>query len=75
MKIKNPLFYKVISIVNLFKKIKKFFINNNFSFSRGSNSHFLIDIGKSGVIIKNENLYESILKNELKKFGSPSLPV
>ncbi len=56
------------------QKAELFAKKNNFGVSGGSDAHFANEIGNAGVIIENDNIRESILKNDLKVYGKRSTP-
>ncbi|MGZ7134652.1 MAG: PHP domain-containing protein [Methanobacterium sp.] len=77
--------YKLINSIEIFNsrcvkneynlKAKLFARENNYGVTGGSDAHFANEIGNAGVIIKNDDIRESILKNDLKVYGRRSTPL
>lgn len=77
--------YKLVNNIEIFnsrcvkdqfnQKALSFAKKNNFGVTGGSDAHFANEIGNAGVIIENDDIKKSILKNDLQVFGKRSTPL
>jgi predicted metal-dependent phosphoesterase TrpH len=77
--------YKLVNNIEIFnsrcvenkynQKAEIFARENNLGVTGGSDAHFANEIGNAGVIIKNNDIRKSILKNDLQVYGKISTPL
>lgn len=77
--------YKLVNSIEIFNsrcvenkynhKAELFAIENNLGTTGGSDAHFAYEIGNAGVIIKNNDMKKSILKNDLQVYGKQTTPL
>lgn len=77
--------YKLVNNIEIFnsrcienkynQKAELFARENCYGVIAGSDAHFANEIGNAGVIIENDNIKKSILKNDLKVYGKRSNPL
>ncbi len=77
--------YKLINSIEIFnsrcvenkynQRAKLFASENEYGVTGGSDAHFANEIGNAGVIIENDHIKKSILKNDLEVFGKKSTPL
>jgi len=77
--------YKLVNSIEIFnsrcvenkynQKAGRFAKENNYGMTGGSDAHFANEIGNAGVIIKNDDIKKSILKNDLQVYGKRSTPL
>ena len=77
--------YKLVDSIEIFnsrcveakynQKAELFAKKNNYGMTGGSDAHFANEIGNAGVIIENDDIKKSILKNDLQVYGKRSTPL
>ena len=77
--------YKLVNSIEIFnsrcvnpkynQNAELFAKKNNYGMTGGSDAHFANEIGNAGVIIENNDIKRSILKNDLHVYGKRSTPL